>query len=308
MKKMNLEESYVYCKDVAKKFDTNFYLGFMFLPREKRNAVFAAYAFCRYVDDIADEYKGKKDVKELIQKWEDDLDLCYDGIGYHPITIALADAVRKYKIPKAPFKGLIKGCKMDQTIKRYNNFKELLVYCDSVATTISTISLHIFGYNTKKAITYGRYLSIGLQLTNILRDVGEDAKKGRIYLPLDELEKFNYTESDLLKGVMNESFFSLMKFQVKRARDYYCKAAKLVNLINEDARLATKLMGAVYVNVLDEIERNNFDVFNNKAQLSKVHKMLLAAKMLLSPNDDFSTISKETSLQAPSLTSYKADL
>ncbi|MEM3030351.1 MAG: presqualene diphosphate synthase HpnD [Candidatus Micrarchaeia archaeon] len=282
--KVSLEEAYRYCQDVARRNDTNFYLGFQFLPNDKKNAVFACYAFCRYVDDIADELGSHARVEELLDRWERDLDACYAGKANHPITIALADAVERYRIPKAPFKGLIEGCRMDQRIKRYGTFRDLLKYCNRVATTISTISLSIFGYKNKNAKKYGRYLSLALQLTNILRDVGEDARKGRIYLPLEELKRFGYSEAELLRGEINDNFRRLMKFQVERVKRYYAKAFEVTKLVNEDSRLATLLMGGAYAKVLDQIERDGFDVFNKKAKLSFWQKLWLVLKMKVRPS------------------------
>ncbi|MEM4390073.1 MAG: presqualene diphosphate synthase HpnD [Candidatus Micrarchaeia archaeon] len=283
-RKISLEEAYRYCQDVARRNDTNFYLGFQFLPKDKRNAVFACYAFCRYVDDIADELGPGAKVEELLDRWERDLDACYAGKADHPITIALADAVKRYGIPKAPFKGLIEGCRMDQRIKRYATFRDLLKYCNRVATTISTISLSIFGYKNKNAKKYGRYLSLALQLTNILRDVGEDARRGRIYLPLEELKRFGYSEAELLRGEINDNFKRLMRFQIERVRKYYAKAFEVTKLVSEDSRLATLLMGATYAKVLEQIERNGFDVFNKKAKLSFWQKLWLVLKMRFSPS------------------------
>ena len=279
---MSVEKAYEYCKGVAKRNDTNFYLGFMFLPREKRNAVFAAYAFCRYADDIADEY-DEADLPLLIDRWERDLELCYAGRPNHPITIALADAVAKYGIPKSAFRELIDGCRMDQMKKRYRTFAELLEYCEKVAVTISTISLHIFGFKDPRALEYGRNLALALQLTNIIRDVGEDARKGRIYLPLDELERFGCTEQELLNGVMSDRFREMMKFQVERARSYYRGAQGLIDTLSEDCRFTTLLMGAAYAKVLEQVERNGYDVFTRRARLNPLAKPWLLFTLILKP-------------------------
>ncbi|VVB58508.1 Squalene/phytoene synthase [Candidatus Anstonella stagnisolia] len=273
-----LKKAYSYCHEVTKKCDTNFYLGFQFLPEEKRNAVYASYAFCRYADDIVDEQKGKG-VHWLLSRWEADLHSAYKNKATHPIMIALSDAVHRYNIPKAPYLGLIRGCKMDLTISRYKNFQELLTYCELVATTISSISLHIFGCNSPNAKKYGRYLSIALQLTNILRDVGEDAKKGRIYIPLEELERFGYSESELLRGVMNSSYYSLMKFQARRAHSYYQKAFCGMKNFTDDSRFATVVMGGVYHEVLQKIERKNFNVYQEKVRLGELEKQVLLLKL-----------------------------
>lgn len=277
-----LARAYSYCHEVTKKCDTNFYLGFQFLPKDKRNAVYASYAFCRYADDIVDEHEGRG-VQWLLAKWESDLHNAYKNEAGHPIMIALADAVHRYNIPKAPYLGLIRGCKMDLTISRYKNFRELLTYCELVATTISSISLHIFGCSNPNAKKYGRYLSIALQLTNILRDVGEDAKKGRIYIPLEELERFGYSESELMRGVMNSSYYRLMKFQAARARSYYKKAFEGMKNFTDDSRFATVVMGGVYHEVLQKIERKNFNVYNEKVHLGAIEKQLLLLKLAAHP-------------------------
>jgi phytoene synthase len=279
---MDLSKAYEYCHQVTRKADTNFYLGFTFLPKDKRNAVYASYAFCRYADDIVDEMKGKG-VEALILRWERDLDNAYVGKATHPIMVAMADAVKRYRIPKEPYKGLIAGCKMDLTIKRYRNFQELLQYCDLVATTIGKISLHIFGYKNPNAKKYARYLSIALQLTNILRDVGEDARKGRIYIPVDELERFGYSESELMRGVMNTQYYRLMKFQVGRAREYYRKAYEVTKLMSADSRFAAVMMGAVYARILDKIERQGYTVFEGETKLSEFEKKMLTLQMMVAP-------------------------
>ena len=338
--KYTLEQAYAYCHKAAKKADSNFYLGFMFLPKPKRDAFFACYAFFRYVDDIADEhsegarsqvspsgahpagmlppkarlpdtvgfadllprqqiacispsakshsprsvheYKGEADyVAKLIQRWETDLDRAYEGEADHPIMIALAHAVKSYNIPKAPFKGLILGCKMDQTIRRYETFDDLLKYCELVASTISAVSISIIGCKDKKAFEYGRYLGLAFQLTNIIRDIAVDAKKGRIYLPLDELKRFEYGESDLLNGVVDKRYVNLMRFQVKRAREYYLKAKHLMEYVDTDCKLATSLAGAVYLKLLDTIEKKQFDVYKNKFKLSEYDKSVLVLKNML---------------------------
>jgi len=283
LKKYSLTQCYDYCQKLTQKRGTNFYLGFSFLPKEKRNAIFASYAFCRYADDIVDE-EGKKNPKALLARWRRDLNLCYRGKTTHPIMTALYDAVRKYKIPKAAFEGLIDGCAMDLSIKRYDSFEELLKYCERVAVTMSTISLHIFGIKDKKAEEYGKYLSLALQLTNILRDIGEDARKGRIYIPLNDLKKYGYSEEELLSGVLNPRFRSLMEFQVKRARAYYEKAYSVLECVEGDSRFGALLMGAVYAKVLERIEKSNYDVFSKRHDLSFLDKAVLVAKMTVLPS------------------------
>lgn len=281
---MTLNECYDYCAKCTKKMGTNFYLGFKLLPKDKRKAVYASYAFCRYVDDIVDE-EGftKENIAKALQQWADDLELCYEGKATHPITRALADSVKNYPIPKSAFLDLIEGCKQDLIKTRYETFDELLAYCDLVATTISTISLNIFGYDNPVAVQYGKHLAVALQLTNILRDVGEDARKGRIYLPLEDLRRFGYTEAELLRGEINTQFYDLMEFQVDRAKNYYVKANPLIREIHRDCRVAIYLMGAVYVEVLNNIKSSNFNVYGKKAKLSFLQKQKLLLRATVTP-------------------------
>ncbi|MEM2963076.1 MAG: phytoene/squalene synthase family protein [Candidatus Anstonellales archaeon] len=281
--KYRLEECYEYCKKITRERGSNFYLGFSFLPKEKRNAIFASYAFCRYADDIVDESRSV-DQKSLLLKWKRALELCYRGKANHPITIALQDAVKKYGIPKQAFLGLIEGCEMDLAIKRYNSFEDLLKYCERVAVTMSTISLHIFGIKDKKAEKYGKYLSLALQLTNILRDVGEDAKRGRIYIPIEDLRKYGYSEEELFSEVLNPQFRRLMEFQVRRVKEYFEKAEKVLCCIEEDSRFAALLMGAVYAKILDSIEKSGYDVFSKTYGLSLMDKAILILKMMIYPS------------------------
>ena len=222
---MELDDAYALCRQVAHRYGPNFSVGFRFLPLLKRRAVYATYAFCRFVDDIVDEEPGA-DVRQRVDRWEEELERCYQGQPTHPIAFALADSAKRYPIPKESFAGLIEGCRMDLVKNRYATYEELLVYSELVATTISTMSLSIFGYKDETAIDRGRDLATAFQLTNILRDVGEDAaEKDRIYLPKEELDRFGVSEKDLKERHATPAFKELMRFQVERVREYYRRAA-----------------------------------------------------------------------------------
>ncbi len=280
-----LKQAYKYCRNLTIKADSNFALGFRFLPKHKRNAIYALYAFNRCADDFVDEESDPLRKKELIEKWDYNLEQCYKNeTDNHPVLIAFSDAVRKFNIPKKPFKDAILGFKMDLEINRYNTFEELKVYCERVAGTISIMSLCVFGLLDDKAYQFGDDLSMALQLTNIIRDVGKDVGKNRIYIPIKEMNKFNYSEDELLSGTINENFIKLMKFQIKRAKSYFEKAENLIPLINTDARLTTILMAGVYLNVLRQVEKNNYDVFNKFARVSKLKKGMLVAKSVFKSN------------------------
>jgi phytoene synthase len=276
----DLKEAYAECRRVAHRYGANFSVGFRFLPRGKRDAVYASYAFCRFVDDVVDERPGA-DVRERIDEWERELDRCYEGHPSRPVTIALADTVSRYPIPKSAFSGLIEGCRMDLVKKRYASFEELLQYSELVATTISTMSLAIFGYEGEAAVARGRDLATAFQLTNVLRDVGEDLEKDRIYLPQNELARFGVSEAALRERKVTEAFSELMRFQVQRVRDYYHRAEPLLSMIAADARRCTCLMGSVYYEVLERIEASGYRVFGRRVGLTLGEKIGLVARTYL---------------------------
>ncbi len=263
----SLAEAQKYCATLTQRAGPHFSVGFRFLPAKKRKAIYAVYAFCRYADDIVDE-KQEQPIEELLASWEAELDRCYDHKPSHPITIALSEAIRSYPIPKAGFQGLIEGCRMDLRCNRYPTFEDLMVYCDLVATTIRDLSLPIFGYKGDEGQKLGRALSTALQLTNIVRDVGEDLDRNRIYLPLDEIESAGYSESQLLKRIKNKAFLKLMAFQCKRIRTYFDEAAQLIPLIDADAQVAIALMRNVYLALIDRIEAKPYDVLDKQIRLS----------------------------------------
>lgn len=262
-----VEEAYRYCRRLTHRCGPHFSVGFRFLPTSKRNAIYAVYAFCRYADDIVDE-KQDQPLESLLKQWQEELDRCYRQKPTHPITVALADALRHYPIPKKGFEGLIEGCRMDLLYNRYPTFGSLMVYCDLVATTIRDLSLPVFGYRDPRGIVYGRALSTALQLTNIVRDIGEDLGRGRIYLPLDEIKEAGYSEGELTARVKNAAFLKLMRFQCDRIRNYFNESARLIPLIEEDARLSVSLMRNVYVALIDRIEKAPFAVLDRQIRLS----------------------------------------
>ena len=263
----SLPEAYRYCQELTERSGPHFSVGFRFLPPPKRRAIYAVYAFCRYADDIVDEHQNEP-LELLLKLWQEELERCYRQTPTHPITIALADAIRHYPIPKEGFLGLIEGCRMDLLYNRYPTFEALMVYCDRVATTIRDLSLPIFGYRDPKGVEYGRSLSTALQLTNIVRDIGEDLGRGRIYLPLDEIEKAGYSEAELMARTKNNAFLELMNFQCRRIRLFFEESKKLTPLVEKDSRLALSLMRNVYVALIDRIEADPFAVLDRQIRLS----------------------------------------
>lgn len=277
---MSLSDAYRYCQRVTEKGGPHFSVGFLFLPPPKRKAIYAVYAFCRFADDIVDEHQSAP-IDVLLKEWEEELHRCYRHVARHPIGIALSDAVLRYPIPKQGFLGLIEGCKMDLSQKRYPSYSALMVYCDKVATTIRDLSLPVFGFSDPMAWQYGNALSTALQLTNIVRDIGEDLDRGRIYLPQDEMTACGYSELALLSRVKNEAFLKLMKFQIARIRDLFHQSAFLIPLVDQDARLALSLMRAVYMELIDQIEKRPYDVLNRSIRLSLLQRIWVVFKALL---------------------------
>jgi len=277
-------EAYAYCKRLTQKADSNFALSFLFLPKAKKNAIYAVYAFNRCADDFADEVPNTHASMEKLEKWEYMLNECYNSKASHPVMIAFTDAIQRYNIPKKPFQDAIRGFKMDLSINRYKTFDDLKKYCDLVAGTISTISLHIFGFLDKKAFEFGKYLSYALQLTNIIRDVGKDIEQNRIYMPLDELSRFEYTEDDLISRRDNDKFYRLMRFQIERAREFYKKATPLIGLIPRDARFTVVMIGAVYLRLLRKIGECDIPALNRVVKLTKWEKLKVIAKMRVKPS------------------------
>jgi 15-cis-phytoene synthase len=277
-KPTDLDACYDYCRAVTHRHGPNFSVGFRFLPVAKRNAVYAVYAFCRFADDMADEV-GKGDPKQLLDAWDHALESCYNGVADHPILVALSHSAQLFDIPAEPFHRLIEGCRTDLVKVRYETFDNLLVYCDQVATTISELSLSIFGWNDPQTPELGCNLSTALQLTNIIRDVAEDFGRGRIYLPLEDLRRFEVGEDELDGSGSRDRFRALMDFQVKRALEYFEGARGIVGVVEPDSRLAVALMGGVYYDIAQKIKRDVEAVLSERVALSIGDKVQLAAKM-----------------------------
>ncbi|HEY0430084.1 MAG TPA: phytoene/squalene synthase family protein [Pyrinomonadaceae bacterium] len=288
-----IEKAYKYCEAVTKKHAKSFYFAAGFLPRRKQKAVYPIYAFCRKVDDEIDE-SAEEDESEAIravENWKAKLKETYEsdannrqtmtGDGQNFVLLALQDLLKTYKIPQNLPLELIQGVLMDTRIKRYETFEELYVYCYRVASTVGLMSSEILGYADRKALEYAEAMGIGMQLTNILRDVREDAEMGRIYLPQEDLSEFSVTEEQIFAGEMNENFANLMKFQIARARDFYRKGEKGIVLLEKDARFTVLLASRIYAKILDEIEKQNYDVFKRRAHTTKIQKLFSMPRIWL---------------------------
>src|SRR4030042_354426 len=249
-----LEQAYRYCRELAKREARNFYYGFILLPPAKRRAIYACYAFARGCDDIVDDDLELEEKVWRLGEYRLKLEQCLGGSSAGPVFAALGDTILRYRIPPEHFYQLLEGVEMDLTVRRYRTFAELRRYCYSVASTVGLVSIEIFGYrDVREARQHAEDLGIALQLTNILRDVREAARRDRIYIPTADLERFRYSESDILGGVANESFRQLMGFQVERARDYFARGRKLLPLLPYRSRACTAALQALYRRILERI-------------------------------------------------------
>ncbi len=281
----SVDEAYAFCRAIAHKYGSNFSVGFRFLPPVKRRAVYAAYAWCRWADDIADEpSESPQSVLERLKGWQDELDATYTGTPSHPITIALADALQHFAIPKSAFVALVDGCRQDMVKTRYETFDELLQYCELVASSISDISLAIYGYRTPAAIDHGRKLATALQLTNVTRDVADDLDRDRVYLPQEELRRFGVTEPDLFARRDTDAMRRLIEYQIDRAAGYFRLAEPLIHELSFDARFPTLLMGGVYATVLEKLRRDPLVVLRKRLSLTRVQKLTVIARRLVRPH------------------------
>jgi 15-cis-phytoene synthase len=271
----DLSAAYTYCQEVTRRSSSNFYYAFRLLSLERRDALQAVYAFCRFVDDIADD-AGRRDPAGLLGRWRDELSRVYHGTPAHPIGVALADAVRRFPLAQQHFVDLIRGVEMDLTRRRYESFDALYEYCYLVASTVGLLCIEIFGHEDPSACDYAVDLGVAFQLTNILRDVMEDGRRGRIYLPLEDLRRYDCSEAELLGGRYSPRVGALMAFECGRARAYYLRARGALAASDRSSLAAAEAMRLIYERLLDRIEARNFDVFGPKVTLPRYEKLTLA--------------------------------
>jgi phytoene synthase len=255
---------------------SNFFFSIITLPRSKRDAIETIYAFCRHTDDIVDEGDNANEKQIQLLQWTDELKRSLYGVSHYSLLNKLAAIIHRFHIPVEHFYELIKGMEMDLTNTRYGTFVELEQYCYRAASTVGLICAEVFGYTNEKTKQYAINLGIALQLTNILRDIKIDAKCGRIYLPKEDLNRFGYSEDELLGCIYNNRFVELMKYECGRAHEYFRKAKAC--LAEEDKPLftAARIMGNIYYLLLLRIERSNYDIFSKRIRLSPPFKFLVA--------------------------------
>jgi len=272
-----LAQSYAWCRDLARREARNFYYSFLFLPKERSDAMSAVYAFSRYCDDVSDSGDARLASEHFDQCRRMLADALRGVTGAHPMLPALADTAARFAIPEKYFYDLIRGTEMDLTVKRYESFDQLYHYCYHVASVVGLFCIHIFGFTDPAAMKYAEYRGIAFQLTNILRDVKEDAGMGRIYLPQEDLRRFGVSEEDVLGGNWEEPMRQLLRFEGKRAEEFYAKSGPLDALIEPRSRPALAVMTNIYRGLLRKIAAGDYNVMDGKIRLSTPAKLGLAA-------------------------------
>ena len=271
-----------YCQQKTAKSGSSFYYSFMFLSKQRRDAITALYAFCREVDDIADECTDLHIAQVKLSWWRSEIENLYQKKPIHPVSKALLIPIETYHLDAEHFNEIIDGMEMDLNFNRYEDFKQLQLYCYRVASVVGLLSAQIFGFNNRKTLKFAHDLGMAFQLTNIIRDVGEDARRNRIYLPLDELAKFNVTEDDILHNRESDAVKQLLDYQIERAESYYDRA--LNELPDEDrkSQRVGLMMAAIYRTLLREIKTDGAQkVLNSRTSLGALRKLNLAFKVWL---------------------------
>ncbi len=277
-----LQWAYSYCRNLTREFAKTFYVSTRFLPRDKQRSIFAVYALCRYLDNIVDDTSdpamghqvSKDQVLQEMEEWKTHIGYTYKGLDTdNPILLAFSDVLRRHYISIDWPLELIDGVCMDLTKNRYENFDELYSYSYKVASVVGMMVSEIFGYDNSKALKHAEELGIAMQLTNILRDVGEDLNRDRIYLPKDEMRRFGITEEQVKKGLVDDAFRDFMRFQIDRAHCYYQKACYGIPMLSRDSRLPVILAQMNYRRILTKIEKNDYDVFSKRAYLTMAEKL-----------------------------------
>lgn len=265
-----------YCQEKTANSHSSFYSSFRFLPVLKRRAITALYAFCREVDDVVDECKDEMVARQTLNWWRSEIAQLYNGNATHPVTQALQVLLSDFNLQQKHFIEIIDGMEMDLDIHHYSTFEDLSLYCYRAASVVGLLIAEILGYKNKETLKYAHDLGMAFQLTNILRDVREDAERGRVYLPLDELQQFSVKREDLSKGITSHAVHDLFQFQAKRAREYYTNA---FNALPEEDRYAQRIgliMADIYLNLLHEIETDGYRVLEHRITLTPVRKLWLA--------------------------------
>lgn len=282
-----LEDAYELCRQITAEYSKTFYLGTLLMPMEKRRAIWAIYVWCRRTDELVDGPRSELTTNATLDEWEQHLESVFARNPVEDADVALVDTLERFPISIQPFRDMIAGQRMDLYRSRYETFEQLKLYCYRVAGTVGLMTTPVMGVDSShKTAPWAQTqaagnpepeavaLGIANQLTNILRDVGEDARRGRIYIPLEDLERFNYSEKDLLNGVVDERWRELMRFQIARARRFFAEAERGIGLLSPDARFPVWAALMLYRGILDVIEKNQYDVFHKRAYVPGWRKSL----------------------------------
>lgn len=262
---------------ISKESKSSFYYAFNLLPERQRDAMNTVYAFCRKTDDIVDDLSTPSEIKyERLRKWRLEFEKAYSGNSEYPLLNKLGKTISNFNIPLEPFFELLKGMEMDLQKNRYKTFDDLLLYCYRVASTVGLMCIEIFGYKNPSTKDFAVNLGIALQLTNILRDLGKDAQQGRIYLPQEDLLKFNYSEDLLYRKQADQNFKQLMIYEVNRAKMYFEKATNSLDLDDKKTMFAARAMQHIYYRMLERIVHSDYDVLNNEIKVKKIEKVGIA--------------------------------
>jgi len=269
-------DPHAYCQNKAAQSGSSFYYSFLFLPGERRRAITALYAFCREVDDVVDECSDPATARATLAWWRQELAAAFHGTPQHPVARALAEIAPRFNLAEAQLAEIIDGMQMDLEYNRYPSFEVLRQYCHRVAGVVGLLSAEIFGFQDPRTREYATDLGLAFQLTNIIRDVGEDARRDRIYLPLDEIERHGVSVADISASRETDNFRRLIEFQIERALGYYRDAFAKLPAIDRRAQRAGIIMAAIYRALLDEIQRDGCRVLTRRTALTPIRKLWIA--------------------------------
>ena len=271
-----------YCQQKAAQSGSSFYYSFLFLPPQRRRAITALYAFCREVDDAVDEPTDPQVARTRLEWWRHEVAQLYAGQAQHPVTRALVPAIGPFNIQQQRLVEIMDGMEMDLTQNRYPDFQSLRLYCHRVAGVVGLLAASIFGYSSPKTLEYAENLGLAFQLTNIIRDVGEDARKGRIYIPSDEMQRFGVSAADVLNARHTENFSRLIEYQARRVEDCYAEALAALPAEDRRSQRPGLVMAAIYRTVLAEIGRDGYQVLTRRTTLTPLRKLWIAWKTWIS--------------------------
>jgi squalene synthase HpnC len=277
----SLPEAYSYCERLARRHYENFSVATWFLPQRLRQHFFNVYAYCRISDDLGDETGNPAASLELLGQWESELHACYSGAPRHPVFVALAGTVRKFDIPRHEFSDLLSAFRQDQTVTRYPTFDDLLGYCQNSANPVGHLVLYLCGYRDPERQQLSDFTCTALQLANFWQDVSVDYEKGRIYLPVEDLEKYEVSERDLANQNNSPQFREMMRFEVERARRWFDRGLPLVGKVSRQLAIDVELFSRGGQEILNAIERLNYAVLGNRPAISKPRKLALVARAAL---------------------------